>query len=183
MIDKNIYKFFLSGIILFSFVSCNLLQKKYVYNSGEVNQNIYSDIEINRKIGIQDTTSTKVKGRIKNDKEGLPNFMLTFKNTHNKNLHKTFTDFDGFYSINIPAGEYLVMLDYYGQQDNLTTKDKTIFEFNSGEIRQLDWFISVGPETSVSYSIEFKSKRAYKKALKKAKELNMSLLEYSRLEK
>ena len=74
------------------------------------------------------------------------------------------------------------MLDYYGQQDNLTTKDKTIFEFNSSEIRQLDWFISV-VEVSVSYSIEFKSKRAYKKALKKAKELNMSLLEYSRLKK
>lgn len=183
MIEKNIHKIIIGGIILFSFFSCNLLQKKYVYNNGEISQDIYSDIETNEKIGIQDTTSTNIKGHIKSEKGGFPATMLTFKNTHNKNSYKTLTDFDGFYNINIPAGEYLLMLDYDGQQNNLTTKDKTVFEFKSGEIRKLDWYITLGPETSVSYSIEFKSKRAYKKALKRAKELNMSLWEYSRLEK
>lgn len=184
MIEKSISKVIVSGIIIFSFFGCSLLQKKYIYYGGEVSQDIYSNIVTNKKIGIQDTTSTKVEGRIKNEKEGLANIMLTFKNPRNKNVHQTLTDFDGFYSIYIPAGEYLLMLSYLEQhKNNFKTEDKTIFEFNSGEIRQLDWYISVEPETSVSYSIEFKSKRAYKKALKKAKELNLSLWEYSRLEK
>lgn len=115
MIEKNIHKIILSGILLFSFFSCSLLQKKYVYNSGEVRQDIYSVIKTNEKIGVQNIDSTNIKGHIISEKGGLPEITLTFENFSNKSSYTAHTDFDGFYNINIPAGEYLLKIDYYGQ--------------------------------------------------------------------
>ncbi len=183
MIEKVIYKIILSGIIVFSLFSCAQLQKKYVYNNGEVNQNVYTKIISDEKIGVQDSASTIIKGHITSEKDGLPGISIIFQEIETKEKYGTQSDFDGFYSIVIPSGKYHLKTVQYKFVEDIKSGTKKVFDFTYGELRELNLEIYFGPETSVSYSIEFKNERAYEKALKRAKELNLSLLEYVRLEK
>ncbi len=148
---------------VFTNLSCSIFKSETI-TDGWTESNTQSKVLYNKLIENDENNSPYVFGQISpKDEEKNIGLTLIFKNLVSEKVYRTQTDFDGNYSISLPNGNY----------DMLLVNDKIILkkiDLKNGDKRRIDLEIIFGPETTIS--VEYPTKRAWKKAQRNNKERN-----------
>lgn len=158
-------------LIICCFNSCSVFKNEKSYTDGYTIDEYVGGISENNLIGIADTVAVRIYGKViwrdYTFAEYPSSLQIFLQNTITDSVFTTNSDFDGMYNLYLLPGKYDLLVKK--EPHFLESTKISQLELKSGEIREINIETEI---LTTTVSIEYKGKRAVKRAQRNQKKKN-----------